>query len=55
MTVASTPTTKMDTLMTQIISISEACKDKSYYTLVASIRVWLEKYECFYMARTYRI
>jgi hypothetical protein len=32
--VANAPTTKMAPLMTQIISISEACKEQLYYTIV---------------------
>ena len=33
-TVANTPTTKMETLMTQIISISEACKENLHRAVV---------------------
>jgi hypothetical protein len=36
-TVANTPTIMIETLMTQIISISEACKEKFHYTLMFAL------------------
>jgi hypothetical protein len=41
-TVANTPTIMIETLMTQIISISEACKEKFHYTLMFILSVTLE-------------
>ena len=38
-TVANTPTTKMETLMTQIISISEACKNNVHYTVIRVVSI----------------
>jgi hypothetical protein len=45
-TVANTPTTKMETLMTQIISISEACKHNLYlyYTAITVLSIKAEDF-----------
>jgi len=43
-TVANTPTTKMETLMTQIISISEACKHNSYYIAITVLSIKAEDF-----------
>jgi hypothetical protein len=47
-TVATTPTIMIETLMTQIISISEACKKKFYYTLMFVLFIALgnENFTC---------
>jgi hypothetical protein len=43
-TVANTPTTKMDTLMTQTISISEACKRNLYYMAIKVLSINVEDF-----------
>jgi hypothetical protein len=40
-TVANTPTTMIEPLMTQIISISEACKEKFHYTVMSLLSIVL--------------
>jgi hypothetical protein len=47
-TVANTPTIMIETLMTQIISISEACKQKCHYTpiFVLSLTLGNENLTC---------
>ena len=44
MTVANTPTTKMETLMTQIISISEACKRNLYKIVITVLSIKVEDF-----------
>jgi hypothetical protein len=43
-TVANTPTTKMETLMTQTISISEACKRNLYYVVITVLSAIVEHF-----------
>jgi hypothetical protein len=41
---ANTPTTKMETLMTQIISISEACKCNLYCIVITVLSINVEEF-----------